>query len=546
MNYVPHFNLLGIDAQQIPCSTGKGAPTTTTVGAVGCFYMNTDNGELYKCTKVENNVFDWELIEGVKGKDGLTPHIGANGNWYIGNTDTGVKAAALPEGSPVVQSIGNSETSVMSQKATTEAIAIPKEVAPRAKFRQIQWYDKDIQTNIRFEDIYVYCSGDGKFGSGAMYGLEAHGTNSTTQSVYVSRDGGDTWELYGTFDIDAPNNIWYTDIFVDAKLDVILLLKTTDGFTGSNNVLCTFLWNGVGWINTKTYFDDKQEITLVKTLELKIGKRRWLGNNNSIDVCSNADWSKRIIIFGEYQTTTDGTTYSLWKSTNSGVDWKKVLELNGDKDGKALSGDIRHWHTVQADPYTKHWWATSGDGDRQCRIYRSTDDGETWEVMFSGSQRERTCGFLFEQDCIYYGMDSTNNWDDQSIKIVKIDRAKLETDRENCREDVAVVNNAYAVYGLTRTYSPDGFIVWSQYEPGASYVKDKYVLQFYEYNTKQMYPIASFDISGMPTKYIGFYAGQRRQDIFSGNIIAKPTPSLQHEKYGYSAVSTHIKVNLTF
>jgi hypothetical protein len=27
-----------------------------------------------------------------KGKDGITPHIGANGNWWIGETDTGVKA----------------------------------------------------------------------------------------------------------------------------------------------------------------------------------------------------------------------------------------------------------------------------------------------------------------------------------------------------------------------------------------------------------------------------------------------------------------------
>lgn len=29
---------------------------------------------------------------GAKGDDGLTPYIGANGNWFIGNTDTGVKA----------------------------------------------------------------------------------------------------------------------------------------------------------------------------------------------------------------------------------------------------------------------------------------------------------------------------------------------------------------------------------------------------------------------------------------------------------------------
>lgn len=29
---------------------------------------------------------------GAAGKDGYTPHIGGNGNWYIGNTDTGIKA----------------------------------------------------------------------------------------------------------------------------------------------------------------------------------------------------------------------------------------------------------------------------------------------------------------------------------------------------------------------------------------------------------------------------------------------------------------------
>lgn len=31
--------------------------------------------------------------DGADGKDGQTPHIGENGNWFIGETDTGVKAA---------------------------------------------------------------------------------------------------------------------------------------------------------------------------------------------------------------------------------------------------------------------------------------------------------------------------------------------------------------------------------------------------------------------------------------------------------------------
>lgn len=38
-------------------------------------------------------------VKGGKGDAGTTPHIGANGNWYLGETDTGVKATG-PAGTP--------------------------------------------------------------------------------------------------------------------------------------------------------------------------------------------------------------------------------------------------------------------------------------------------------------------------------------------------------------------------------------------------------------------------------------------------------------
>ena len=31
-------------------------------------------------------------IRSIQGTPGISPHIGGNGNWYIGETDTGVKA----------------------------------------------------------------------------------------------------------------------------------------------------------------------------------------------------------------------------------------------------------------------------------------------------------------------------------------------------------------------------------------------------------------------------------------------------------------------
>ena len=145
-----------------------------------------------------------------------------------------------------------------------------------------------------------------------------------------------------------------------------------------------------------------------------------------------------------------------------------------------------------------------------------------------------------------YDMDSTNNTDENSIKIVKIDRSKLETDRANCREDVAVVGNAFAVYGMTRTFYPDGLIVWTQQEPNASYTPGRYILQFYDYATKKMYPIAYFDTSSIAnSEYIGFFAGAKTQHCESGVIIAKPTRPLHQAKYGDSYVSTHIGLNLT-
>lgn len=48
-------------------------------------------------------------------KNGETPYIGENGNWWVGYHDTGVKAAA-----DIVQTTGDSPDKVMSQKAVTE------------------------------------------------------------------------------------------------------------------------------------------------------------------------------------------------------------------------------------------------------------------------------------------------------------------------------------------------------------------------------------------------------------------------------------------
>jgi uncharacterized repeat protein (TIGR02543 family) len=69
---------------------------TSSQGKNGDTYINTSTWDVYvksggNWTKVGN-------ILGTKGADGLTPHIGNNGNWWIGTTDTNVPATG-PAGS---------------------------------------------------------------------------------------------------------------------------------------------------------------------------------------------------------------------------------------------------------------------------------------------------------------------------------------------------------------------------------------------------------------------------------------------------------------
>lgn len=63
MNFVKNLNLLGVEGKEIPCITGEGAPTETTEGTVGCFYMDTDTELVYKCVSVEDKKYIWKLSE---------------------------------------------------------------------------------------------------------------------------------------------------------------------------------------------------------------------------------------------------------------------------------------------------------------------------------------------------------------------------------------------------------------------------------------------------------------------------------------------------
>ena len=59
MEFVNHLNFFGVEAKEIPTITGKGIPTESTQGAVGCLYMDTLTGHMYKCTSVQAGKYTW-------------------------------------------------------------------------------------------------------------------------------------------------------------------------------------------------------------------------------------------------------------------------------------------------------------------------------------------------------------------------------------------------------------------------------------------------------------------------------------------------------
>ena len=106
---------------------GSGPPGAGKTGKPGVLYMDTGSNpeQLYICTAAspDTGSYMWKPIETIlrvsfdgnatPGNDGITPHIGENGHWYLGETDTGVSAQGDPGDD------GGHYTPVVSQPTAT-------------------------------------------------------------------------------------------------------------------------------------------------------------------------------------------------------------------------------------------------------------------------------------------------------------------------------------------------------------------------------------------------------------------------------------------
>lgn len=92
---------------------------------VGDYVLGTknDSGVVYTITGETKSGDSWVvklecILKGAAGTDGTTPHIGDNGNWYIGETDTGVSAGGASYIFKVIVTTGTGGPDTLSANKT--------------------------------------------------------------------------------------------------------------------------------------------------------------------------------------------------------------------------------------------------------------------------------------------------------------------------------------------------------------------------------------------------------------------------------------------
>ena len=237
--------------------------------AIGDYVLHTmsDAGIVFEITGETADGSSWVVKEKctLRGKDGTTPHIGENGNWFLGETDTGVKAAA--------------------EAATHETAGIVK---PSADFDitedgALSLYKKISIPLFLLNKQSVWEIGTTVTGINAMWTLNknpaeqtitATGVTGSEDTVIIENIGADvrsTTELTGN--AATQWNGVKTQEKASGTLTVVLTVKDDRGASASGTASIQWL-NGVytGAAEAPATIDSAFILTLTKSLQSGKGK----------------------------------------------------------------------------------------------------------------------------------------------------------------------------------------------------------------------------------------------------------------------------------
>ena len=127
--------------------------------------------------------------------------------------------------------------------------------------------------------------------------------------------------------------------------------------------------------------------------------------------------------YGEYFRNDERGPVFVYRSLDDGRSWEAIYRFT--------SGEIRHIHSLQFDPFSKSLWITTGDKDQECMIgyFLKKGSGVTLYKVGSGSQKWRTVSLLFTKDEVLWGTDSPENQN----YIYRLRKKAINT-KEGCRQ----------------------------------------------------------------------------------------------------------------
>ena len=126
------------------------------------------------------------------------------------------------------------------------------------------------------------------------------------------------------------------------------------------------------------------------------------------------------IFFGEYVLNPNrDMEVKLWRSTDNGMTFHVVKAF--------VPGEIRHIHFIKWDTYDKCLWMGTGDygeDNKECCLYRSEDNGDSWNLIGQGSQDWRAIGVCFTEHALLWGTDAGSCPD--TAHFIRMDRKTHE------------------------------------------------------------------------------------------------------------------------
>lgn len=283
----------------------------------------------------------------------------------------------------------------------------------------------------QFPRFYVaYAAEDGR-----IFGLEDH-------FVYVSDDAGQSFRRLGSLPRAKPGLVaWAKDLVARSKPARLIRRN----FGPSNLVVLrsgTILvfWDRIyrsedGGLSFEPVFDFDAEGIFAP---FGLGEGVAVGPDD-------------LVYFGEYNAARGDVESRIVRGEDDGRTWRVVHTFQ--------TGDIRHVHSIQYDPYRDRYWICTGDRDSQSRLLYTEDNFQSLQLLGGGSQDWRAVSLMITEDYLHWGSD--NDISGSSIFRWSFREQKLEK-----QKDIGKVS-------YYSTVLQDGTLVLSTtYEPNSPYTRD--------------------------------------------------------------------------